>query len=86
MWPPRCRKTSWHLDEALSQLAGVDPRAAELVNLRYFAGLTIPEAAEALGVAPRTADSLWAYARAWLLRRIEGAPHEAADGDGPDKS
>jgi RNA polymerase sigma factor (TIGR02999 family) len=60
------------LDEALAQLALVDPRAAELVNLRYFAGLTIPQAAEVLGVAPRTADFLWAYARAWLLRKIEG--------------
>ena len=60
------------LDEALSQLAAVDPRAAELVNLRYFAGLTIPEAAETLGIAPRTADFLWAYARAWLLRKVEG--------------
>jgi RNA polymerase sigma factor (TIGR02999 family) len=60
------------LDEALSQLAAVDPRAAELVNLRYFAGLTIPQAAEVLGVAPRTADFLWAYARAWLLQKIEG--------------
>jgi RNA polymerase sigma factor (TIGR02999 family) len=59
------------LDEGLSQLAQIDPRAAELVNLRYFAGLTIPQAAEILGVAPRTADFLWAYARAWLLRRIE---------------
>jgi RNA polymerase sigma factor (TIGR02999 family) len=65
------------LDEALSQLATVDPRAAELVNLRYFAGLTIPQAAEVLGVAPRTADFLWAYARAWLLQRIEG---DAASG------
>jgi RNA polymerase sigma factor (TIGR02999 family) len=60
------------LDEALSQLAAVDPRAAELVNLRYFAGLTIPQAAEALGIAPRTADFLWAYARAWLLQKMEG--------------
>jgi RNA polymerase sigma factor (TIGR02999 family) len=60
------------LDDALSQLTAVDPRAAELVNLRYFAGLTIPEAAEILGIAPRTADHLWAYARAWLLRKIEG--------------
>ncbi len=65
------------LDEALSQLTAVDPRAAELVNLRYFAGLTIPQAAEILGVAPRTADFLWAYARAWLLQKIEG---DAGDG------
>jgi RNA polymerase sigma factor (TIGR02999 family) len=65
------------LDEALTQLAAVNPRAAELVNLRYFAGLTIPEAAEALGVAPRTADFLWAYARAWLLRKIEGGSEKS---------
>jgi RNA polymerase sigma factor (TIGR02999 family) len=68
------------LDEALAQLAVGDPQAAELVNLRYFAGLTIPQAAEALGVAPRTADFLWAYARAWLLRKIEGGP-PASTGD-----
>jgi RNA polymerase sigma factor (TIGR02999 family) len=60
------------LDGALAQLAAVDPRAAELVNLRYFAGLTIPQAAKVLGIAPRTADFLWAYARAWLLHKIEG--------------
>jgi RNA polymerase sigma factor (TIGR02999 family) len=60
------------LDEALSQLAATDPQAAELVKLRHFAGLTVRQAAEALGVAPRTADFLWAYARAWLLRKIEG--------------
>ncbi len=60
------------LDEALSQLAAADPQAAELVKLRYFAGLTIKEAADALGVAPRTADLLWAYAKSWLLRKIEG--------------
>jgi RNA polymerase sigma factor (TIGR02999 family) len=59
------------LDEALTELARTHPDAAELVNLRYFGGLTIPEAAEALGVAPRTADFIWAFARAWLLRRIE---------------
>jgi RNA polymerase sigma factor (TIGR02999 family) len=59
------------LDEALTQLAVADPRAAELVKLRYFAGLTIPQAAAALGIAPRTADFLWAYAKSWLLQRIE---------------
>jgi DNA-directed RNA polymerase specialized sigma24 family protein len=53
-------------------LASADPQAAELVKLRYFAGMTVPEAAEALGVAPRTADFLWAYAKAWLLQKIEG--------------
>ncbi len=58
------------LDEQLSLLAAEDREAAELVQLRYFAGLTLPEAAEALGVSPRTADRLWAYARAWLHRRL----------------
>ncbi len=60
------------LDEALTQLAAVDPQAAELVKLRYFGGLTVKQAAEALAVSPRTADSLWAYARAWLLHHIQG--------------
>jgi len=59
------------LDEALAQLAAADPQAAELVKLRYFAGLTVPQAAAALGIAPRTADFLWAYAKSWLLQRIE---------------
>jgi RNA polymerase sigma factor (TIGR02999 family) len=59
------------LDEALAQLATSDPQAAELVKLRYFAGMTIPQAAAALGIAPRTADFLWAYAKSWLLQRIE---------------
>jgi RNA polymerase sigma factor (TIGR02999 family) len=61
------------LDEALTELARADPQAAELVNLRYFAGLTISGAADVLGIAPRTADFLWAYARAWLLRKLESA-------------
>jgi RNA polymerase sigma factor (TIGR02999 family) len=60
------------LDEALAQLAAADPQAAELVKLRHFAGLTVAQAAEILGVAPRTADFLWAYARAFLLRCLGG--------------
>jgi RNA polymerase sigma factor (TIGR02999 family) len=58
------------LDEALEQFAAVDREAAELVQLRYFTGLTIHEAAETLGISGRTADRTWAYARAWLFRRI----------------
>jgi RNA polymerase sigma factor (TIGR02999 family) len=70
------------LDEALTLLAAAEPKAAELVKLRYFAGLTIKQAAEVLGVSPRSADSLWAYARAWLLREIRGeGPAPAAGGN-----
>ena len=58
------------IDAALAGLASADPQAAELVKLRYFAGLSIPEAAAVLGVSPRSADFLWAYARAWLLRSL----------------
>ena len=58
------------VDAALDRLAAADPAAAELVKLRYFAGLSIPQAAEVLGVSPRTADRLWTYARAWLRREI----------------
>ncbi len=57
--------------DALDKLAETDPRAAELVKLRYFAGFTLDEAAEALGISPRTADSVWAYARAWLFVRFD---------------
>jgi RNA polymerase sigma factor (TIGR02999 family) len=52
--------------EALDRLATVDPRIAKLVNLRYFGGRTLRAAADDLGIAPRTADAWWAYARAWL--------------------
>ncbi len=58
--------------EALDKLAALDARAAELVKLRYFAGFTIAEAAEMLGISSRTADNAWAYARAWL--KVELGP------------
>jgi RNA polymerase sigma factor (TIGR02999 family) len=58
------------LDEALSQLAAKDPVKAKLVELRSFAGLTLDEAATVLGISPSTADRHWAYARAWLYRRV----------------
>lgn len=60
------------LDEALQRFQLVDATACELVKLRYFAGLSLRDAAEALEIAPRTADRLWAYAKAWLLREIQG--------------
>ena len=59
------------LDEALERLAEHDAQSAELVKLRYFAGLTIPQAAEILGVSPRKADFIWSFARAWLRREVE---------------
>jgi RNA polymerase sigma factor (TIGR02999 family) len=66
------------LDEALERLAQTDPAAAQLVKLRYFAGLTVVEAAESLGVPLRTAERNWTYARTWLRREItRGGP--AAD-------
>lgn len=60
------------VNEALDKLAVDDPPAAALVKLRYFAGLTIPEAAEILGISPRKADFLWSFARAWLRRELSG--------------
>ena len=59
------------LDEALSRLAELDPAQARLVELRYFAGLTIPDTAAALGVSPATVKREWTMARAWLKRTIE---------------
>jgi RNA polymerase sigma factor (TIGR02999 family) len=58
------------LDQALNELAGRHPEKAELVTLRYFAGLTIAEAAQVLGISTSTADRHWTYARAWLYRFI----------------
>jgi RNA polymerase sigma factor (TIGR02999 family) len=69
---PAIREDLLALDEALTRLAAVNPLAAQLVQLRYFAGLSIPEAAQTLGLSPRSADRLWAYARAWLHQEITG--------------
>jgi RNA polymerase sigma factor (TIGR02999 family) len=68
------------LDQALSVLDGFDPGKARLVELRYFAGLSIPETAEVLGVSPTTVKREWAIARAWLfdrLRKDQSAPSES---------
>jgi RNA polymerase sigma factor (TIGR02999 family) len=61
------------LDDALSKLAAQDKDSADLVKLRYFAGLSLAEAAEALGLPTRTAGRRWAYARAWLGEELLGA-------------
>jgi RNA polymerase sigma factor (TIGR02999 family) len=58
------------LDEALDRLAVVDTRAAEMVKLCFFVGLTQEEAARELGVSLATAERIWAFARAWLLREV----------------
>jgi RNA polymerase sigma factor (TIGR02999 family) len=63
------------LDEALTRLAAKDPRKAKLVELRYFAGLTMEEAAAALDISPATADRDWAFARAWLHREMSEESH-----------
>jgi len=60
------------LDEALCRLEAADAQAAGLVKLRYFSGLTVPQAAEAMGVSTRTAERLWTYARSWLYRELNG--------------
>jgi RNA polymerase sigma factor (TIGR02999 family) len=59
------------LDEALTRLAATEPQVAELVKLRYFAGLTIPQAAAQLQISPRTADAWWAYAKAWFKAALQ---------------
>ena len=65
------------LDEALTRLAERDPVRAELVKLRFFAGLTMPEAAAALGISLATAERYWTFARAWLFTDL-------TDGELPD--
>jgi RNA polymerase sigma factor (TIGR02999 family) len=60
------------LHEALEQLAAHDPVKAKLVEMRFFAGLTIEQAAQCLGMAPSTADRAWRYARAWLYTAMSG--------------
>jgi RNA polymerase sigma factor (TIGR02999 family) len=62
------------LSEALDRLAATNPQAAELVKLRFFAGLTNEDAALALGLSPRKANQIWAYARAWLLESLGHEP------------
>jgi len=69
------------VDEALAALAREDPEAAEVVQMRYFVGMTVPEIAGALGLSPRTVDRHWAFARAWLKRTIRSSLSGPA---GPD--
>jgi RNA polymerase sigma factor (TIGR02999 family) len=71
---PNCEQQSAGfliLDEAITRLQQVDPEACEVVRLRYFAGLSIDETAQALGVSAPTVKRLWAFARGWLKESIE---------------
>jgi DNA-directed RNA polymerase specialized sigma24 family protein len=68
---PAPREDLIALDNALTNLAATDRTAADLVQLRYFGGLTIAEVAHILRISSRTADRLWSYARAWLRREME---------------
>jgi RNA polymerase sigma factor (TIGR02999 family) len=61
------------LDEAMNRLAAADPVKAQLVELRYFGGLTGEQAAAVLNISPTTADRHWAYARAWLQAEVRGS-------------
>jgi RNA polymerase sigma factor (TIGR02999 family) len=70
---PEPREDVLALDEALTELAATDRAAADLVQLRYFGGLTFDDAAKVLGVSPRTAKRLWTFARAWLCEKLQGA-------------
>jgi len=65
------------LNEALDRLAQEDPACAELVKLRFFAGLTLDEAAKTLGVVRRTADRYWAFARSWLYAALRKGEEDA---------
>jgi RNA polymerase sigma factor (TIGR02999 family) len=65
------------LDEAMTQLATEEPTGAEVVKLRYFAGFTIEQTAEVLGISVRTANRHWAYARAWLHQQLKQSGDQA---------
>lgn len=60
------------LDEALTRFAAMDPKKAELVKLRFFAGMTIPEAADILQISHATAERYWTFARVWLFHELGG--------------
>jgi RNA polymerase sigma factor (TIGR02999 family) len=67
------------LDEALNKLAAEDPAKAELVKLRFFAGLTMPEIAQVMGISLATVERHWTYVRTWLYAEMRDAAHQARD-------
>jgi RNA polymerase sigma factor (TIGR02999 family) len=79
-------------DEAFRRLQEHDAGAADVVRLRFYAGLSVPETARSIGVSARTVDNRWAYARAWMAREMstwsggaDGGPPGGTDHDGPRK-
>jgi len=68
------------LDEAVARLEQTDRRKASLVKLRFFAGLTMPDVAQLLGISLATAERDWSYARVWLLRELGEAGEDSSDG------
>jgi RNA polymerase sigma factor (TIGR02999 family) len=69
------------LDRALQRLGEEDPEEKEVVELRFFGGMSVPEIARVLGVSPRTVERRWSYARAWLFRELEGVEPHGRGGD-----
>ena len=78
----RCPRERLSAAEALQRLAAMDPGYGKLVELRFFAGLSIVEAAEVLGVSRATADRNWAFARAWLFKELNDARPESTQPGG----
>jgi RNA polymerase sigma-70 factor (ECF subfamily) len=70
------------LDDAMRALARIDPRKVQVVEMRFFGGLTVEETAEVLNVSPGTVKRDWRAARAWLYRELTGRPGGATDGPG----
>jgi RNA polymerase sigma factor (TIGR02999 family) len=78
---PEIQGPQWDLialDEALERLAAQDPRGAKLVELRFFAGLTIPQAAKAIGISVSTAENDWSYAKSWLRLELSDPGNSAS--------
>lgn len=71
------------LDDVLTKFASVEPKKAELVKLRFFAGMTIPEAAETIGISRATAERYWTYARVWLYCELDGDEAEKKTSGNP---
>ena len=67
------------LEAALARLEDIDPRAAQVISLRFFSGMSSPEVAEHLGVSVRTVEGDWTHARAWLKRELSGEPGASRD-------